>query len=159
MPKSLAISNPTRWRFEVVARSQLRFLRSFSTDLEAIRLRFCGALCEIKSQRFYCDLQSRRFEIAVIAILRANRHVEFKGSSNRGLPPPLGCGVCETKSEKGPQDTNPSCIGFTLLRGGLRPWSQPMVSARARPWGRSRPEFAKRGDCGSEKLLESVGKF
>ena len=45
-------------------------------------------------------------------------------SANRGLPLPLGCGVCETKSEKGAPDTeNPSRIGFPVLRGGLRPWS------------------------------------
>ena len=44
-------------------------------------------------------------------------------------------------SHKGAPDTeNPSCEGFTVLRGGfsdraLRPWS--------RPWGRGRYEFAK----------------
>ena len=67
-------------------------------------------------------------------------HLEF--SANRGLPLPLRRGVCETKSKKGPPDTeNPSNIGFAALGGGLRPWSQTMVSEGARPQGRS--EFAK----------------
>ena len=38
---------------------------------------------------------------------------------------------------------NPSCIGFAVLGGGLRPWSQTMVSEGARPWGRDRSEFAE----------------
>ena len=42
-------------------------------------------------------------------------------SANRGLPLPLGNGVCETKSQKVAPDTeNPSYIGFTVLGGGLR---------------------------------------
>ena len=42
-----------------------------------------------------------------------------------GLPPPLGRGVCQTKSKKGAPDTErPSCIGFAVIRGGLRPWSR-----------------------------------
>ena len=64
-------------------------------------------------------------------------------SANGGLPLPLEHRVCETKSKKGaPGTENPSCIGFTVLRGGLRPWSQTMVSEGARPWGRGRSEFA-----------------
>ena len=59
-------------------------------------------------------------------------------------PLALGRGVCETKSKKGAQETeNPFCIGFAALRGGLRPWSQTMVSEGARPWGRGRSEFAE----------------
>ena len=38
----------------------LRFLRSFSTDLEAIRLPFCRAL-RFQIMRFYCNLSSLRF--------------------------------------------------------------------------------------------------
>ena len=38
-----------------------------------------------------------------------------------------------------PEAENPSCIGFTVLRGGLRPWS---------PWRRGRSKFAIiRGNC------------
>ena len=45
--------------------------------------------------------------------------------------------------KKGAPDTqDPSCIGFTVLRGRLRPWSQTMVSEGARPWGKGRSEFA-----------------
>ena len=39
---------------------QLRFLHQFKTDLKAIRLRFCGALCDFKSVRFCPDLKSLR---------------------------------------------------------------------------------------------------
>ena len=42
-----------------------------------------------------------------------------------------------------PETENPLFIGFTALRGGLRPWSQTMVSEGARPWGRGRSEFAE----------------
>ena len=37
---------------------------------------------------------------------------------------------------------NPLFLGFSVLRGGLRPWSQTMVSEGAGPWGRGRS-----GDC------------
>ena len=42
----------------------------------------------------------------------------------------------------GSRHRKPSCIGFTVRGGGLRPWSQTMVSEWARPWGRGRSEFA-----------------
>ena len=39
-------------------------------------------------------------------------------------PHPLGAGSARPNPKKGTPDTeNPSCIGFTVLRGGLRPWS------------------------------------
>ena len=41
-----------------------------------------------------------------------------------------------------PSTETPPCIGFTVFGGGLRPWSQTMVSERARPWGRGRSELA-----------------
>ena len=41
-----------------------------------------------------------------------------------------------------PDPENPLFLGFSVLRGGLRPWSQTMVSEGARPWGRGRS-----GDC------------
>ena len=64
-------------------------------------------------------------------------------SANSGLPLPLGRGDCDTRSKKGrSRHRNPSCIGFAVLGGGLRPWSQTMVSEWARPWGRGRSEFA-----------------
>ena len=53
-------------------------------------------------------------------------------------------GSARPNPKKGAPDTeNPSCIRFTVLRGGLRLWSQTMVSEGARPWGRGRSEFAK----------------
>ena len=46
-------------------------------------------------------------------------------SRTRGLPLPLGRGVCETKSKKdAPETENPLFIGFPALRGVLRPWSR-----------------------------------
>ena len=57
-------------------------------------------------------------------------------SGNRDLPLPLGCGVCETKSKKGAPDTeNPSCIGFTVLRVGLRPWVSDHALERGQTMG------------------------
>ena len=44
-----------------------------------------------------------------------------------------------------PDPENPFFIGLSVLRGRLRPWSQTMVSEGARPWGRGRSEFAKKG--------------
>ena len=41
-----------------------------------------------------------------------------------------------------PDPENPVFLGFSVLRGDLRPWSQTMVSEGARPWGRGRS-----GDC------------
>ena len=76
-------------------------------------------------------------------------------SANRRLPLPFGRRVCETMSKKGAPDTeNPSLIGFTVLGGGLRPWSQTMVSEGARPWGRGRSEFAK--GCLQNQQLNST---
>ena len=41
-----------------------------------------------------------------------------------------------------PDPENSLSLGFSVLRGGLRPWFQTMVSEGARPWGRGRS-----GDC------------
>ena len=68
----------------------------------------------------------------VIALLKAQLGefgviIQAPASANRGLPLPLDRRVCDTKSKKGAPDTeNPSYIGFTVLGGGLRPWSQTM---------------------------------
>ena len=44
-----------------------------------------------------------------------------------------------------PDPENPLFLGFSVLGGGLRPWSQTMVSEGARPWGRGRSgDFHKR---------------
>ena len=64
--------------------------------------------------------------------------------SKQGLPYPLGAGSARPGQKKGaPNTENPSSIGFTVLGGGLRPWSQTMASEWARPWGRGRSGFAK----------------
>ena len=69
----------------------------------------------------------------------------MRNSVYRGLPLPLGAGSARPNPKKGaPDPENPSCIGFIVLGGGLRPWSQTMVSEGARPWGRGRSELAEK---------------
>ena len=61
----------------------------------------------------------------------------------RVYPYPLGAGSARPNPKMGaPDPENPLFLGFSVLRGGLRPWSQTMVSEGARPWGRGRS-----GDC------------
>ena len=63
-------------------------------------------------------------------------------SANRVYPYPLGAGSARPNPKKGaPEAEDPLFIGFTALGGGLRPWSQTMVSEGARPWGRGRAGF------------------
>ena len=58
-------------------------------------------------------------------------------------PYPLGAGSARPNPKMGaPDPENPLFLGFSALGGGLRPWSQTMVSEGARPWGRGRS-----GDC------------
>ena len=58
-------------------------------------------------------------------------------------PTPWGAGSARPNPKMGaPDPENPLFLGFSVLRGGLRPWSQTMVSEGARPWGRGRS-----GDC------------
>ena len=75
------------------------------------------------------------------------------GQQTGVYPYPLGAGSARPNPKMGaPETENPSCRGLTALRGGLRPWSQTMVSEGARPWGRSRSEFAELGT----KLLHTL---
>ena len=60
-------------------------------------------------------------------------------SKQGSTPTPLGAGSARPNPEMGaPEPRNPLFLGFSVLRGGLRPWSQTMVSQGARPWGRGR---------------------
>ena len=71
------------------------------------------------------------------------------GQQTRVYPYPLGAGSARPNPKMGAPDTeNPLFLGFSVLRGRWRPWSETMVSEGARPWGRGRC-----GDCekGSEK--------
>ena len=57
--------------------------------------------------------------------------------------PYCGCqlegGAVNFSAEMGAPDTeNPLFLGFSVLRGGWRPWSQTMVSEGARPRGGGR---------------------
>ena len=71
-------------------------------------------------------------------------HVElpliyYRLQQTRVYPYPLGAGSARPNPKMGAPDLeNPSFVGFSALRGGLRPWSQTMVSEGPRPWGRGR---------------------
>ena len=57
----------------------------------------------------------------------------------RVYPYPLVAGSARPNPKMGaPDPENPLFLGFSVLRGGLRPWSETMVSEGARPWGRGR---------------------
>ena len=57
----------------------------------------------------------------------------------RVYPYPLGAGSARPNPKMGaPDPENPLFLGFSVLRGGSRPWFQTMVSEGARPWGRGR---------------------
>ena len=61
----------------------------------------------------------------------------------RVYPYPLGAGPARPNPKMGaPDPENPLFPAFSVLRGGLRPLSQTMVSEGARPWGRG-----SSGDC------------
>ena len=74
----------------------------------------------------------------------------------RVYPYPLGAGSARPNPKMGaPDPENPWFLGFSVLRGGFRPWSQTMVSEGARPWGRGRP-----GDCEYySELLDYISSF
>ena len=60
-------------------------------------------------------------------------------SKKRVYPYPLGAGSARPNPKMGaPDPENPLFLGFSVLRGGSRPWSETMVSEGARPWGRGR---------------------
>ena len=74
---------------------------------------------------------------------------ERLSQQTRVYPYPVGVGSARPDPKMGaPDPENPLFLGFSVLRGGLRPWSQTMVSEGARPWGRGRS-----GDCDLEGLL------
>ena len=66
-----------------------------------------------------------------------------KSQQTRVYPYLLGAGPARPNPKMGaPDPENPLFLGFSLPRGGLRPWSQTMVSEGAKPRGRGRS-----GDC------------
>ena len=72
-------------------------------------------------------------------------HESIRTNQQPGIYPyPLGAGSARPNPKMGaPDQENPLFLGFSVLRGGLRPWSQTVVSEGARPWGRGRSEFAE----------------
>ena len=64
-----------------------------------------------------------------------SRFLHSKTQQTRVYPYPLGAGSARPNPKKGgPDPENLLFLGFSVLRGGLRPWSQTMVSEGARPW-------------------------
>ena len=62
-----------------------------------------------------------------------------KIQQTRVYPYPLGVGSARPNPKMGaPDPENPLFLGFSVIGGGLRPWSQTMVSEGARPWGGGR---------------------
>ena len=67
------------------------------------------------------------------------RPTQTNCQQTRVYPYPLGAGSARPNPKMGaPDPGNPLFLGFSVLGGGLRPWSQTMVSEGARPWGRGR---------------------
>ena len=80
-----------------------------------------------------------------LGIVSQTKIVHSVSQQTRVYPYPLGAGSARPNSKMGaPDPENPLFLGFSVLRGGLRPWSQTMVSEGARPWGGGRS-----GDCES----------
>ena len=93
-------------------------------------------------------LQARAVRVPVPDALKAFLGYERFCSAKRGLPLPLGRGVCETKSKNGRSRPPKPFISrvFCAQRG-----IETMVPEGARPWGRGRS-----GDC---DLLIFPGRF
>ena len=78
-----------------------------------------------------------------ICTILAEMITTHKCQQTRVYPYPWARGPARPNPKMGALDPeNPLFLGFSVLRGGLRPWSQTMVSQGARPWGRGRS-----GDC------------
>ena len=75
-------------------------------------------------------------------------------SKQGSTPTPLGAGSARPNPKMGaPDPESPLFLGFSVLRVGLRPWSETMVSEGARPWGRGRS-----GDCQCKSDLQGALK-
>ena len=63
------------------------------------------------------------FNLDMFKPLRSHTHFQQK----RDYPYPLGAGSARPNPKMGtPDPENPLLLGFSVLRGGLRPWSQTM---------------------------------
>ena len=78
----------------------------------------------------------------------------FQVVSKQGsTPSPWERGFARPNSKMvAPDPENPLCLGFSVRRGDLRPWSETMVSERARPCGRGRSEDCEVEDGGPPDL-------
>ena len=92
---------------------------------------------------------SRQFSRSGKILAPFSEKVSKKGST----PYPLGAGSARPNPKMGaPDPENPLFPGLSVLRWGLRPWSQTMVSIGARPWGRGRSR-----DCEKDAGATGVG--
>ena len=90
-------------------------------------------------------LKSGKTMSSILPRCKVLLYYNSKTSAKKGLPLPLGRGVCETKSKNGRARPRKPFISrvFCAQRG-----SETMVSEGARPWGRGRS-----GDCENQLYL------
>ena len=73
----------------------------------------------------------------------------------RVYPYPLVAGSARPNPQMGaPDPENPLFLGFSVLRGGPRPWSETMVLEGSRPWGGGRS-----GDCDYYQTSHSLNAY
>ena len=135
--KSLAIGDARFWCTQVFSPLQQESLRApfVSSVLMSqnvhLHLHFLIVLKLIRIIRLFTSLFGRNFgTVCSQAWLSVRNSVWGRFSTNsksatKGLPLPLGRGVCETKPKNGrSRPRKPLFLGFSVLRGGLRPWSR-----------------------------------
>ena len=78
-----------------------------------------------KAKRYFRGINFTLISVSTVNCSHASPIYATRISANKGLPLPLDRGVCETGSTNGrPDPENPLFLGFSVLRGGLRPWSE-----------------------------------
>ena len=71
-----------------------------------------------------------------------DRHLQAGLSKQGSTPTPWARGLPDQSKNGRSRPRKPFISRASVLRGGLRPWYETMVSEGARPWGRGRS-----GDC------------
>ena len=113
-----------------------------------LRFRHRAEVLANKKSLAWRQVSRERREPSIIAAIcrklwKTRQQTSCYFEQNGIYPYPLGAGSARPNPKMGaPDPENPLFLGFSVLRGGLRPWSQTVVSEGARPWGRGRS-----GDC------------
>ena len=90
----------------------------------------------------------RGFDVRVKGVTGRDARIVHNSQQTGVYPYPLVAGSARPNPRMGaPDPENPLFLGFSVLRGGLRPWSQTMVSEGARPSGRGRSGDCETGDA------------